>query len=167
MRERFLFASCSDCRLRSAAMRVGDTRLRLTDTEHRARGVRVAKAIDEALAARGKPEGRAAAIKAKRIVEYEGCRGENPFARIPYVNLQDLPCVPVAHAMLYGVVAHFVQDMTRNPSADGDAVEYLLSADQKRLIRSRSKDLTVTADFGRGYKCVLDYRSVGQVNWGG
>lgn len=120
--------------------------------------MRVASANLAVLTASSDAERKKAQTKAKRTREFEGCRSENPFARIPYVNLQDLSPVPAGHAILYGLACNFVEDISRNPSADGNMVEYLLSAEQKRLIRSRSKDITVTSEFGRGYRCVLDYR---------
>ena len=141
------------CTFPGVPMRVGNKQLRLSDAEHRARGARVAAAKAKARVSE-LPADRA---EAKRVEKFEGCHGENPFARLPYANLQSLFAVPVAHALLYGVCKHFLEDISRNPTSDADT-DITLSAAQKKLVKSRAADIIATADFGRGYKCVVEYR---------
>lgn len=45
------------------------------------------------------------AMKAARVV---GVHGSTLFARLPYVDLQNVWIVPICHALLYGVVKDFV-----------------------------------------------------------
>lgn len=148
------FAPGDMCRFPDIPMKVGDPRLRLTNEEHRARGDRVSKANALAMRQSATKKEKSAA---KRLEKFEGCNGANPFSRLPYADLQTLCCVPAAHAGLYGVVKHFIGDILRNPLSSEDAA-ITLSADQKRLVKSRASDIVVTADFGRGYKCVVDYK---------
>ena len=45
---------------------------------------------------------------AKKATAKEGIHGSTPFARLPYVNLQNIWMVPICHSLLYGVVKDFV-----------------------------------------------------------
>jgi hypothetical protein len=45
---------------------------------------------------------------AKKAAANEGAHGSTLFARLPYVNLQNIWMVPICHSLLYGVVKDFV-----------------------------------------------------------
>ena len=98
------------------AMLVGDRRLLLTNEKQRVHGLRVGEKLAAVRAVRGDTAAtKLAKEKLTAAVKAEGCKGPNVFAILSYLNLQHLFVLPVAHALLYGVVAHFVADILRKP----------------------------------------------------
>ena len=71
-------------------------RLKLNDRKQRKRG----EAIDKV--AREQPK------EAKKAAKRLGVHGSTLFARLQYVDLQNVWMVPLCHALLYGVVKDFV-----------------------------------------------------------
>ena len=71
-------------------------RLKLNDRKQRKRGERIDKVARE--------HPRDAIKAAKRL----GVHGSTIFARLPYLDLQNVWMVPVCHALLYRVVKDFV-----------------------------------------------------------
>ena len=60
--------------------------------------------------------------------------------------------VPAAHALLYGLVRCFVGALFSSEQP------WALTDEQKKLMRERARHLFVTTDFGRRYKCIVQYR---------
>ncbi|GFR42747.1 hypothetical protein Agub_g3685 [Astrephomene gubernaculifera] len=138
-------------------MLVGDHRLLLDDAGQRQRARRVAARASAALAARGTPEAGPLRKKLELSIKHHGCKGESAFTSLPYVNMQDLFLVPVAHALLYGVVANFFDDIFRKPAKDEEK-EFTVAERDIRAIRERSSHITVSSDFGRAYRCIIVHR---------
>ena len=71
-------------------------RLKLNDRKQRKRG----ETIDKV--ARERPK------EARKAAKRLGVHGSTIFARLPYLDLQNVWMVPLCHALLYGVVKDFV-----------------------------------------------------------
>ncbi|EFJ39535.1 hypothetical protein VOLCADRAFT_100848 [Volvox carteri f. nagariensis] len=74
-----------------------------------------------------------------------GCKGLTAFAALPYANLSCLFTVSTGHALLFGM------------PADPDA-ELVMSREACQRITARGQFLVMTSDFGRRYKCIMQYR---------
>ena len=73
------------------------------------------------------------------------------------MDFQHAFLVPVAHALLYGVVKAFVALLLRAiKGAVGRPV--VLDSKTRQLLSARAKDVVVSADFGRKYTDVVVYR---------
>ncbi|EFJ47355.1 hypothetical protein VOLCADRAFT_92145 [Volvox carteri f. nagariensis] len=90
-----------------------------------------------------------------------GCKGLTAFAALPYVDLSCLFTVSTGHALLFGVVSDFVDYTLRSlkdiKPADPDA-KLVMSREARQRVAARSQFLVVTSDFGRRYKCIMQYR---------
>jgi hypothetical protein len=123
--------------------KVGDRDLSLTDEAQMSRARRVEEGIGDK--------------------KTEGCRGVSIIpSTLGYVSYNDIWLLPVAHAFLYGVVKDFVGYLLRpfknakhapGISKGPDIFDY----EQRRLMSSRASHVRVTSDFGRKYKCVVQY----------
>lgn len=136
-------------------MEMGDPRLHLTDQDHRQRGRTVHDAMIEALGHSDLTERRRRLQAAEKLGAELGCKGENVFASLPHVDLQNFFLVPAAHALLYGVVKRFVQTILGK--FKGTSAAHVLSSKDKGLLRVRASHISVTADFGRRYRCIVQY----------
>ncbi|GIM12301.1 hypothetical protein Vretimale_15674 [Volvox reticuliferus] len=148
-------------RVSGRSFRVGDVALGLTDALLRSRSKLARKVLW--LHLHGDQAGRKL-TKAdfKGMCRRLGCKGPNPFDRLPYCDLSCLFPVPIGHALLFGVVSDFVDFLLR-PLKDlhGDDPNYDLATtrDARHLVAARGSCVLVTSDFGRRYKCILAYRA--------
>lgn len=130
-------------------MRMDDPRLNLSDDEQLLRGQRVADGLDAAQTA--------------------GCHGVPGALSIrPYTSANNLCIVPVAHAMLYGVVAAFVGYVLRpmpKVAAGGAQPTFIVTRQGRVYIRRMAKCTQVPSDYGRIYKCVYKYRCDACLSW--
>lgn len=85
--------------------------------------------------------------------------------KLPYADYNNIWIVPVAHTLLFGVVASFVNHILRPVSSNDDAmhgkavrVEPPVPTAMRNVIEQRGRDLFVPSEFGRKYKNVLQYR---------
>jgi hypothetical protein len=80
---------------------------------------------------------------------------------LPYTSFSNLFVVPVAHALLYGVVKSFICFIFQKVDDLKKVVDpqLIVKSRERQLIRSRSPFMGVTTDFGRKYKCVLKYHN--------
>jgi hypothetical protein len=126
-------------------MKVGDPRLRLSHDAQMLRAQEV--------------EGR---IKAANTA---GCHGVSIVcSTLPYTDYNNVWVVPVAHALLYGVAKDFVAHLLRAPGlSESMGAKNLpqgadfISLEDRRTMRERVKYVHVTSDFGRRYKCIVQY----------
>ncbi len=91
-----------------------------------------------------------------------GARGQCIItAMLPYTSFNNLFVVPVAHALLYGVVKSFICFIFQKVDDLKKVVDpqLIVKSRERQLIRSRSPFMGVTTDFGRKYKCVLKYHN--------
>ncbi|PNW79981.1 hypothetical protein CHLRE_08g373374v5 [Chlamydomonas reinhardtii] len=142
-----------DERANNAEVNVGDNRLQLTHEDQVLRG-RLADRL-QAVAA-GRVSGKTATERqdAAKTLEANPVKASSPFSLLRYANQQDLFRVPVAHALLYGVVRNFVLSLL-----DGSGPQALcFTQDDKRLMRSRAARVVVPSDFGRPYTDVVEYK---------
>ncbi|EFJ46331.1 hypothetical protein VOLCADRAFT_93154 [Volvox carteri f. nagariensis] len=90
-----------------------------------------------------------------------GCKGLTAFAALPYVDLSCLFTISTGHALLFGVVSDFVDYTLRSlkdiKPADPDA-KLVMSREARQRVAARGQFLVVTSDFGRRYKCIMQYR---------
>lgn len=94
-----------------------------------------------------------------------GCRGVSIVCKmLPYVSYNNLWIIPVAHALLYGLVKELVCHLLRAPkfkecdaARNLDPGEDFIDSKGRKLMEARAKHIHVTSDFGRSYKCVLKY----------
>jgi len=94
----------------------------------------------------------------------EGCHGLSPFVQLlDYVHYNNLCLVPIAHALLYGVVASFVDYALRQiakPTA-ANPTPYppdVVTHAQRKCMRNMPKHMSVPSEYGRAYKCVVEHR---------
>lgn len=79
---------------------------------------------------------------------------------LPYCDYNNLFIVPVAHVLLYGLVASFISYILK------DGCKHQLSSATRKIITERGKDIGVTSEFGRSYKDVIQYKgSYRMENW--
>lgn len=91
-----------------------------------------------------------------------GARGQCIITTLlPYTSFSNLFIVPVAHALLYGVVKSFITFIFQKVNDLKKLVgpEFILNTRGRKVIKSRSPCISVTTDFGRKYKCVLQYHN--------
>lgn len=137
-------------------MKVGDPWLRLTDAEHRQRGQCVAAAFSEARLKTDPSEKKRLLKVAEDLCSELGCKGVNVFSLLPHVDLQNFFLVPAAHALLYGVVKRFIKSILEKAKAGASELHHL-TLKAKSIMRSRASHISVTADFGRRYRCIVQY----------
>ncbi|EFJ44542.1 hypothetical protein VOLCADRAFT_95128 [Volvox carteri f. nagariensis] len=90
-----------------------------------------------------------------------GCKGLTAFVALPYIDLSCLFTVSTGHALLFRVVSNFVDytltSLNDIKPADPDA-ELVMSREARQRVAARGQFLVVTSDFGRRYKCIMQYR---------
>lgn len=134
-----LFLLRSLCSGKGKRMYVGDKRLQLDIDQQRARGERV---------------------EAGAVPMVEGCTGVSCLSSLWYVDLSSIFVLPVAHALLYGVIKSFVEYILRplflaRPAGEPDDI---VRGPGRKFMREAAAFISVTSDFGRKYKCVEKYR---------
>ena len=77
--------------------------------------------------------------------------------RLLYVRMDALVVVPIAHALLLGVLRNLVDFMFRAVSCD-QWPQHVVSAADRKKIAERADHIYLTADFGRNYKDIVDDR---------
>jgi hypothetical protein len=94
-----------------------------------------------------------------------GCKGLSPFVELlEYVDYNTIHLVPIAHALLYGVVADFVDHALRpypKPTKHHPVVypPDIITHAQRQKMKVMSDKISVTSEFGRPYKCVVEHRT--------
>lgn len=123
-------------------MRVGDSRLQVSDLEQLARGRRV--------------------DRGETTAKMEGCLGVSIVAEIiPYISPNNFWIVPVPHALLFGVIAGFFDYALRPlPMAGGPPILDIITKAERDFIRRMAGCISVPSDAGRKYKCIILYRQV-------
>jgi hypothetical protein len=91
-----------------------------------------------------------------------GCHGLSLLVKhLPYVDYNRVHKVPVAHALLLGVVKDFWK-LLLSPTPKGQAKpHYVLPPQSKKHMAARANSVIMTCDFGRPYRCVVLQRG----NW--
>jgi len=133
-------------------MLMGDDRLHLTDEEHRERGARAFAVTQEGVSK--------AHVKLQhRVLGAKGLCLPNEVLK--YTSPNNLFVVPVAHSILYGMVASFVAHVLRKvpaPSRGGAFPDDCITYEQRACISARADHIVVTSEFGKKYKCVVKYK---------
>ena len=81
-----------------------------------------------------------------------GCHGVSPLVKLlPYADYNNLFLVPICHALLYGSVKTFL-NLILPRTAPSPHKSYHVSPDHRQLLKQRSKEVLVTADFGRPFR---------------
>ena len=75
---------------------------------------------------------------------------------LPYVDYNNLFVVPVAHVLLYGLVASFINYILRDGNQGPDYP--VLNSATRKTIQQRGSGIGVTSEFGRRYKDVIKYK---------
>lgn len=97
----------------------------------------------------------------------EGCNGLSlVIEKLPYADYNNIWIIPIAHTLLFGLVASFVSHIFRPVNSDKEdavhgprvQVEPPVPTAMRNIIEQRGKDLFVPSEFGRKYKSVLQYR---------
>lgn len=128
------------CRFAGAEMLMSDRRLQITDEQHMSRARAVAAGTADP-----KVEGRNGLSCVPDIVEY-----------VSYSNVWVLP---VAHCILYGIVASYVDYIFRAPTrVNGMFPDDVIVPENRQHVRARALHIFVPSDYGRKYKCVEKYR---------
>ncbi|KAG2423079.1 hypothetical protein HYH02_015369 [Chlamydomonas schloesseri] len=150
----YLWGILADTPARIGDVLVGDNRLQLNHEDQLRRGlvadglVAVANGRDP-----GRNSSRQKKMAAQQLKKWP-VRASSPFSVLDYVNQQDLFRVPVAHALLYGVVQQFVVSLLEGTAP----ADLCFTRDDKRLMRSRAARVVVPFDFGRPYTDVVEYK---------
>ncbi|GMH35008.1 hypothetical protein BSKO_02869 [Bryopsis sp. KO-2023] len=91
--------------------------------------------------------------------QVQGCKGVSVIPEtIPYVSYTNIWVLPIAHALLYGVVANFMNYVLQPTGRSETCPPHVVTLEQRRTMKSRQEDLVLTSEFGRAYKCILKYR---------
>jgi len=122
--------------------RVGDALLYLTDEEQVAR----AQLFEEG----------------KHTSSELGCKGMSFFInKVHYLSYNNFFIVPIAHALLYGVVKKFIEHLFRPIRVDESGVLPwdIIPQDKRKDIERRAKDVHVPSDFGKTYRDIKQYKN--------
>ena len=74
-----------------------------------------------------------------------------PVEQLPYADYNDLFLVPICRALLHGSVKTFL-NLILPRAAPSPYQTYHISSDHRQLLKQRSKEARVTADFGRPFR---------------
>ena len=85
-----------------------------------------------------------------------GCHGSSCLAALPYVHMNNLRLIPLAHALLYGMLKDFLHYLLGTKTRDA-----LISAEAKRHIIKRAAAVGKTMDLNRPYRDVIKERGTG------
>lgn len=99
-----------------------------------------------------------------------GCHGTSLiYQYLPYVDYNLVHIVPVAHAMLHGLIKDFWKLLLSKKEAGAAPSEYALPSENRKVMAARGRCLVLTNDFGRPYRCVVNERGYwvmeDWVNW--
>ncbi len=108
--------------------KAGDRRLHFTNEYQRWRGAE-ADSAQELLRSEPPPQPQVKAAVKHILRTQLACKGSIPFAQLEYADMQHLFRVPVAHALLYGVVRTFMSNILASP---GGTFPHVLSHAQRR-----------------------------------
>ncbi|GAX86249.1 hypothetical protein CEUSTIGMA_g13661.t1 [Chlamydomonas eustigma] len=81
--------------------------------------------------------------------------------KLQFVDVNNFFMVPLAHALLFGVVRNFVDHIFRPIQKPGPGEHYpsdVVPHAQRTVITKRARDVVVSSDFGRPYKCIVHYK---------
>lgn len=92
-------------------------------------------------------------VEAKELpTKFAGCRGICPIPEaLSYVSLNRLCVLPNMHILALGLAANFWGLVLRQVEKGTMRPDYVLSNKAKADLKSRGKELQLTADFGRPY----------------
>lgn len=123
---------------RGCRSKVGDRGLPYTDEEQRSRD-----ALVDADPEKYKPE-------------FFGTRGTSVFVKeLSYVSPNSLWLLPVAHALISGVLPRFWGLVLATFKKEETPPAYVANRQQRKVMRERAKDISVPFDIGRLSKCVF------------
>ena len=90
--------------------------------------------------------------KSKMQSSQAGCHSMSPVVKLlPYVDYNNLFLVPICHALLYGSVKTFL-NLIQPSTVPSPRQTYHVSPEHRKLLKQRSKEVMVTADFGRPFR---------------
>jgi len=138
---------------RGKQLKVGAEDLQLSDNEQHERGKRLHRAKFDLLT-RG--VGSHAAIQ--RMATSAGAKDVSVVHKfLPYCSYNNTYLIPVAHTLLFGVVASFICCLLRNPAGSYGGTS--LTQEARKTIEERGKHVGAASDFGRKYKDVIKYHN--------
>jgi hypothetical protein len=97
----------------------------------------------------------------------EGCHGESVICKeLRYTSYNNLWLLPLAHALLYGIIKTLIAHLLR-PTKEKESKRAMLLLDgadfldlsARRIMEERGKHVCVPSDYGRQYKCVVQYHN--------
>jgi hypothetical protein len=80
---------------------------------------------------------------------------------LDYVDYNNIHRVPVAHAILLGLLKDFWSLLLCKTPKGQPRPEYSLPSPCRKAMADRAKSMVLTCDFGRPYRCVVNHRG----NW--
>jgi hypothetical protein len=138
---------------RGGTFNVRDESLKLTNEQQWARGDKITYLQAEAR------QGRTTKKKVEEAKKQTGCKGLSIIPHIlPYVDYNNLFVVPVAHVLLYGLVAGYMNYIMRDGKHSEIGNYPVLDAATRKTIKQRGSGIGVTSEFGRRYKDVVQYK---------
>lgn len=96
-----------------------------------------------------------------KLKSHFGVNGPSPVVEHlgHYVHYNDIFLVPIAHASLYGVLKTYLKFMLLDlKECTPDRKKYLMKKEARRLVSERSTHLTLTSEFGRPYRDIINCR---------
>lgn len=137
--------------IRGQSFKVRDPALQLSHEQQ----IRRARALTR-LQAKARA-GKVTKTKLQEARKSTGSKGLSiiPFI-LPYVDYNNLFVVPVAHVLLYGLVASFINYILRDGNQGPDFP--VLNSATRKTIQQRGSGIGVTSEFGRRYKDVIKYK---------
>lgn len=98
------------------------------------------------------------AAAAERAAQRLGCHGPSPLVEgLPYGSY-DMFCLPVAHALLLGLVKDILSLMFSSGKRGEQRPWWRLPAESRTIIIARARCVTCPDDFQRSYSCVCTAR---------
>lgn len=98
------------------------------------------------------------AAAVERAAQRLGCHGPSPIvAGLPYGSY-DLFCLPIAHALLLGLVKDFLCLIFSSGKRGEARPWWRLPSESRAIITGRASGVTCTDDFQRSYSCVCTAR---------
>lgn len=99
-----------------------------------------------------------------------GCHGLSLLVKyLKYVDYNNIHRVPVAHALLLGLVKDLLNLLLCKSARGEPKPEYALPPAARRAMADRYQGILLTCDFGRPYRCVVNQRGhwvmEDYVNW--
>ncbi len=88
-----------------------------------------------------------------------GCHGTSLLVKhLKYVDYNNIHRVPIAHAVLLGLLKDLWSLLLCKTPKGQRRPWYSLSAASRKAMADRAKNIILTCDFGRPYRCVVNQR---------